>query len=75
MTDDPLFINRHVHGDNPCGEVAFYSTIRPRKGTVMDLNTVRLLDGTIPSAATLMLCGTCGRQISPASVEVDGGYA
>jgi hypothetical protein len=65
----------HVHDPHPCGEVAFRVMERPRYNTVVDLDTVRLVDGSIPSAATLMVCGSCGRQISQASVEPDGGWA
>jgi hypothetical protein len=52
-----------IHGGGGgCGGVAFRYTERPWRGQVIDPSKARLLDGTIPTGGTRMICGTCGRE-------------
>jgi hypothetical protein len=65
----------HSRFADACGGVAFRVTERPVAHSPVSVKICRLLDGSTPDAGTTVRCGTCGRVISMAEVELDGGYA
>lgn len=54
--------------------VAFRYTEYPVRGTPIDNMKARLLDGTIPAASTLMICGSCGEPVNYADLVPVPGW-
>ncbi|HEY9378700.1 MAG TPA: hypothetical protein VIQ02_16610 [Jiangellaceae bacterium] len=64
----------HARGPHACGGVAFHYRFRPAQGTAIVASDAVLVDLTIPSAATLVICGSCGREDEMGAFVPDGGW-
>lgn len=56
----------HVGG---CDKVAFYYKKFPRPGAPIKSDDAQLLDGSMPSQHSAILCGSCGAHMSAPQIQ------
>ena len=59
----PLY-HRYSIFSRPCGKVALYSTRKWHDGEICEARDARKVDGTIPEDGEIIVCGSCGADLS-----------
>lgn len=59
----------HRIGEGACGGIAFWYDEIGAPDNMIDAGRVTLINGEKPTPGSLMICGSCGADLSPAALD------